>query len=60
MLGLPCCTGFPLAGVSGGYSLIAVCRLLIGVNSLVAEHDFWAVRVSVAAAQEAECEAPRL
>ena len=29
---------FSLLAVSWGYSLIAVCRLLTGVNSLVAEH----------------------
>jgi len=33
---------------------MAVCRRLIGVNSLVAEHELWAMRVSVAAAQEAQ------
>ena len=38
VLGLCCCTGFSLVAVSGGYSLAAVCRLLIVVASLVAKH----------------------
>jgi len=29
----PCCVGFSLAVVSGGYSLIAVCGFLISVAS---------------------------
>ena len=36
--GLHCSTGFSLAMVSGGYSLALVCRLLIVVAFLVAEH----------------------
>ena len=35
MLGLCSCTGFSLAVVSRGYPLVAVCRLLIVVASLV-------------------------
>ena len=35
--GLPCCTGFSLVAVSGGYSLVAVRGLLIVVASLVVE-----------------------
>jgi len=40
VLGLPCCMGFSLAVASGrwGYSLVAVCRPLIAVASLVMEH----------------------
>ena len=38
MLGLPCCLGFSLVVVSGGYSLVVVRRLLMAVVSLVAEH----------------------
>jgi len=38
VLDLPCCTGFSLVVVSGGYSLVAMCRLLIMMASLVVEH----------------------
>ena len=38
MLGLPCCMGFLLVAASEGYSLLVLCRLLIAVASLVAEH----------------------
>ena len=39
MLGLCCCMGLSLVVVSGGgYSLVAVHRLLISMASLVAEH----------------------
>ena len=34
-LGLYCCTWFSLVAVSGSYSLIAVCELLVVVASLV-------------------------
>ena len=37
VLGLRCCTGFSLVAASGGYSLVAACRLLMAVASLVAE-----------------------
>ena len=37
-LDLHCCTVFPLVAASGGYSLGAVCRLLISVAFPVAEH----------------------
>ena len=37
VLDLCCCLGFSLAVVRGGYSLAAVCRLLIAVASLVVE-----------------------
>ena len=39
VLGLYCCAGFCLVAVNRGYSLVAVCRLLIDVASLVAEHQ---------------------
>ena len=38
VLGLRCCRGFCLVVASESYSLGAVCRLLIVVASLVAEH----------------------
>lgn len=38
MLGLRCCTGFSLIAASGGYSVVAVRRLLIAEVSLVAAH----------------------
>ena len=38
VLGLHYCGGFSLVGVSGGCSLVAVCRLLIAMASLVMEH----------------------
>ena len=34
-LGLRCCTGFPIVGLSGGYSLVAVNGLLIAVLLLL-------------------------
>ena len=37
VLGLRCCTGISLLAASGGYSLVAMLRLLIAVASLVAE-----------------------
>ena len=37
VLGLCSCAGFSLEAASRGYFLIAVCRLLIAVASLVAE-----------------------
>ena len=37
-LGLRCCMCFSLVTVSGGHSLGVVCRLLVAVASLVAEH----------------------
>ena len=38
VLGLRCCVGFSPVAASRGYSLVAVCRLLIAVVSPVAEH----------------------
>ena len=38
VLGLHCVTQSSLVGLSDGYSLVAVHRLLIAVDSLVAEH----------------------
>ena len=37
VLGLHCCIGFSLVMASRGYSLVAVCRLLITMTSLVVE-----------------------
>ena len=37
VLGLHCCTGFPLVVASQGYSPVAVCGLLIAAASLVSE-----------------------
>ena len=43
VLGLcSCVQTFSSCGV-GGYSLVAVCRLLIAVASLVVEHQLWSV-----------------
>ena len=39
VLGLPCCVGFCLVAVSGGYSVVVTYWLLIVVTSLVAEHS---------------------
>ena len=36
--GLHCCTGFSLVAANGGYSLVAVCELLVVVDSLVVGH----------------------
>ena len=38
VLGLHCCVGYSLVSASGGYSLPAMCWLLIAVASLVAEN----------------------
>ena len=39
VLGLPCCVGFSLVAVSGGYSVVVTYWLLIVVMSLVAGHS---------------------
>ena len=49
-MGLCCCAGVSLAVVSRGYSRVAVCRLLMVVASLLAEHGFSGVRAAVTAA----------
>ena len=52
-LAVPClrsCVGFSLVVESRGYSLVAVCGLLIAVTSLVAEHGLQVVWTSVVAA----------
>ena len=41
VLDLHCCTGFSLVVVSGDYSLVAMCGLLIAVASLVWEHGLY-------------------
>ena len=38
VLSLRCCVGFSLVPASGGYSLVAVLRLLTTVASFIAEH----------------------
>ena len=38
VLGLCCCEGLSLVAESGGYSLVAECRLLFAGAPLVAEH----------------------
>ena len=50
LLGLHCCTGFPLVVASGGSSLAVVCGLLIAVASLVAKHQLHGSRAPVAVA----------
>ena len=39
--------GLSLVVVSGGYSLVVACRLLIMVISPVVEHDLWGAWASV-------------
>ena len=43
--------GFSLLGGNGGYSLVAVCRLLIAVASLVEEGGLQGMQASVAVAR---------
>ena len=50
MLNLQWDLGFSLVAVSSGYSLVAVCQLLIAVVSLAAEHRLWGAWASVVAA----------
>ena len=49
-LALHGCEGFFLVAASRGCSLVVVCRLLIAVASLVAEHRLQSVRASIVAA----------
>ena len=49
-MSLPCCAGLSLVGVSWGYSLVAVQRLLIAMASLVAERELYGTSASVVAA----------
>ena len=58
VLGLCCCTDFPLAAANGGYSLAVVRGLLIMVTSLVAEHRLSNARASVVAACELRSYSP--
>ena len=39
VLGIHCCAGFSLVAATSGYSLVAVCGLLIVVACLVVEHS---------------------
>ena len=50
VLGLPCCVGFSLVAVSGGYSVVVTYWLLIVVTSVVAEHSLLGAQASVAVA----------
>ena len=50
MLGLRCYTGFSLVATSKGCSLVAVCRLLTVVASLVSENGLYGTQAPVAAA----------
>ena len=54
LLSLRCCSSFSLAVASGGYSLVAVCRLLFAVASLVAEQGSWTCGLSRGGAQALE------
>ena len=47
MLSLHCCSGFPLAASSGGYTVVAVHGLLIVMASLVVENGLQGARASV-------------
>ena len=49
MLGLHCCTGFPLVVESGGYSLVVHGHLFV-VASLAVEHRLSGTQVSVVVA----------
>ena len=51
LLGLCCSSGFFLVAASVGYSLVAVCGLLIMVASLVVEHGSQGAMALVVAAQ---------
>ena len=50
VLGLHCCMGFYLVAGSGDYSLVAVCSLLIVVNSPVTKHRLQGTWASVVVA----------
>ena len=54
-LGLHCFTKFSLVVASGGYSLVAVHRLLIAVASLAAEHGLQSTQSSVVVAYGLSC-----
>ena len=51
MLGHHCSPGFSLAAASGGCSLVAACRPLIAVFSLVVECRLWGEQASVVGAR---------
>ena len=48
MLGLHCYACFSLVTVRWGYSLVAMCKLLVVLASLVAKHRLWRMWASVA------------
>ena len=47
--------GLSLVAASGGYSLVEVCRRLIGMASLVAERGLWDTQASVVVARRLSC-----
>ena len=55
MLGLRCYTGFSLVATSKGCSLVAVCRLLTVVASLVSENGLYGTQAPVAAVPRLDC-----
>ena len=50
MLGLHCCLGFSSVAASRGYSLVAVCGLLIAMASVVSERGLYGMQASVVTA----------
>ena len=55
MLGLHCCTGVSFVAASRGYSLAALCGLLVALASLVAEPGLWGTRASVPVVHRHSC-----
>ena len=55
VLGLHCCAGFSLVVASRGCSLVLVCRLLIAVAFLFAEHGLQGAPASVVVAHRLSC-----
>ena len=53
VLGLCCCTGFPLVAVNGEHSLV-VHGLLIVVATLVVEHELWGTQTTVVASWDCQ------
>ena len=49
VLYIPCLAGFSLVGGIRGYCLVAVCRLLIAVVSIVSKHGLEGTRTSAVA-----------
>ena len=55
VLRLCCCAGFSPVAASRGCSLVAVCRLLTAVASLVADRRLWGTQASVAVVRVSGC-----